>query len=112
MTLATLADDGALAARLEDGALLVFKHSPICPVSARALRELEAFLAARPDVPAGIVDVLGARPLSQALAARTGVRHESPQALLLAAGGCAWHASHGAITRAALERAWDAHAGS
>lgn len=102
----SLSDASELERRLASGTWLFFKHSPICPVSARAKTELERFLAARPEVPSALVDVLAARPLSQLLAAHSGVRHESPQALLFVDGVCVWSASHGAITRAALESAW------
>lgn len=108
MSIESLSETAQLEQRLASGALLLFKHSPICPVSARAKRELERFLAARPDVPSALVDVLAARPLSALVAERTGVRHESPQALLLVDGECVWHASHGAITSTALAAAWQA----
>lgn len=51
------------------------------------------------------IDVIGARPLSRAIAAELGVRHESPQAIRLAPDlAVAWHASHGDVTREALEK--------
>lgn len=53
------------------------------------------------------IDVVDQRPLSQGVARRTGVRHESPQALLFTGGRCVWHASHGAITVASLSAAWE-----
>ena len=93
-----LSDASELERRLASGTWLLFKHSPICPVSARARQELERFLTARPDVPSALVDVLAARPLSQLVAAHSGVRHESPQALVLRDGKAAWGASHFAIT--------------
>lgn len=43
------------------------------------------------------------RPLSLAVAERTGVRHESPQVICLVGGKAKWHLSHHAITAAALE---------
>ncbi len=85
---------------------LLFKHSLVCPVSARAYREYGTFLEDAPStLQTGWIDVIGARPLSLAVAAETGVRHESPQALLLSAGQVRWHASHGAITRTSLAEA-------
>ncbi|MEX1026248.1 MAG: bacillithiol system redox-active protein YtxJ [Planctomycetota bacterium] len=84
---------------------LIFKHSPICPVSTRAQREYHAFLEAHTNVPSTWIDVIGSRALSRAVAEETGVRHESPQALLVEAGRVVWHASHGAITRASLAAA-------
>ena len=44
------------------------------------------------------------RPLSLAVAERTGVRHESPQVICLVAGRAAAHASHRDITRESLRR--------
>lgn len=106
MNVATLADDEALGAALSAPRFLLFKHSLVCPVSARAWRELERFLAEHPALPCAWIDVIGSRPLSRTVAERTGVRHESPQALVLADGRCVWHASHGAISAASLASAW------
>jgi bacillithiol system protein YtxJ len=51
------------------------------------------------------VDVRAQRPLSQAIAARSGVPHESPQVILFRCGVPAWSASHHDISAEALERA-------
>jgi len=82
--------------------ILFFKHSLICPVSARAFGEYRRFLEPRTSQETVWIDVIGQRPLSQLLAERARVEHESPQAILLEAGEVRWHASHGAITQAAL----------
>jgi bacillithiol system protein YtxJ len=75
--------------------VVIYKHSPICSISETALQEFETFAR---DVPAGVelfsVDVLEARPASQKIEERTGIRHESPQVLVLANGAVVWHASH------------------
>ncbi len=84
---------------------LVFKHSTICPVSSYAKDEVEGFVASRPGCPTYLVDVIRERPLSRAIAARTGVTHESPQALVLRAGLVVWHGSHDEVTADALLRA-------
>jgi bacillithiol system protein YtxJ len=68
------------------------------------LDEVEAFLAAHPDVKAYLVDVRAERPLSQQIAARTGVRHESPQVIILRHGAAVWSASHDEITAGAILR--------
>lgn len=87
--------------------LVVLKFSPICPISARAERQFDEWSAGLPEE-AGLalakVDVIGARPLSQALAAELDVTHQSPQVLWLdAAGAVKWHASHDDINVASLE---------
>lgn len=100
-----LADAAALDRALAAPEFLLFKHSLICPISAAAFAEYEAFVAAHPAVATAWVDVIGQRPIAQDIARRTGVKHESPQALLLRAGRVVWHASHGKITRASLAAA-------
>jgi bacillithiol system protein YtxJ len=46
------------------------------------------------------------RALSQTVAAQTGVSHESPQVICLVGGKPFWHASHTAVTAAALGEVW------
>lgn len=87
--------------------VLVLKHSRTCPVSAMAWDAWRDFLrdpAAAAVQPAYLV-VQDDRPASDALARRLGVRHESPQAILILGGRAVWHASHGAITAGELARA-------
>ena len=84
---------------------LVFKHSSSCPVSSYAKHEVEDFIASRPGCPTYLVDVIRSRPLSRAIATRTGVTHESPQALVLRNGLVVWHGSHDEVTAEALRRA-------
>lgn len=72
---------------------LLFKHSTRCPISARAQGEVEALLERIPDAPVYRVDVNASAPLSDGVAERTGIRHESPQVILLRDGRPDWHAS-------------------
>ena len=85
--------------------VLLFLHDPYCGTSARAFGELRALLG-----PVYLVDVAAAPPLSRLVEARTGVRHASPQVLVLRDGAAAWHASHRAITAAAVRAALEAPA--
>ncbi|MDX9750254.1 MAG: bacillithiol system redox-active protein YtxJ [Flavobacteriales bacterium] len=75
--------------------VLVFKHSTQCSISAGALDRLEAGAIGHP---AYFLDLLAHRAVSDAVEARYGVRHESPQVLVVRAGKCVYHASHRAIT--------------
>lgn len=96
--------DAALAASA-DGPVILFKHSTACPVSHAAHREVAAY-AAQPDpLPVYLVKVIERRPVSNTIAERLGVTHQSPQALLVRDGRAAWHASHGGVTAASLRRA-------
>jgi bacillithiol system protein YtxJ len=85
---------------------LFFKHSLTCGTSAWALEELEALLDGPPlSVDVCVVHVQTSRALSNAIAERFGVRHESPQALLVRDGQIIWHASHHRLTRSELAAA-------
>lgn len=101
----TIETELALEAALASDRYLLFKHSRSCPISARAFHEYRAWAEANPGQATGWIDVIAGRALSQTVAARTGVRHESPQAILLEGGRATWNASHGAITRASLGEA-------
>jgi bacillithiol system protein YtxJ len=81
---------------------VLYKHSPTCGLSSMALDEVEAFSAQHPDVPVYLVDVLAQRPLSNAIEATLGIRHESPQAFVFRQGTVVWHGSHRRVQRAAL----------
>ena len=100
-----LARPGVIDTALAEPLALIYKHSPICPVSTRAAREIERFEREHPEVPVYRVDVVGDRPVSQALAVRLGIRHQSPQAILVREGGPVWHDSHGGVTAAAVAAA-------
>ncbi|MBA4601475.1 bacillithiol system redox-active protein YtxJ [Thermoactinomyces mirandus] len=93
----TLADN-------QDHLLLLFKHSTRCPISAKAFREFESFLQTEEGkkVPAAVVLVVEDRPVSNAIAERFGIRHASPQVILLKNGEVCWHTSHYNIRSEAL----------
>ena len=87
---------------------LVYKHSTRCPVSAMAMDEVRRLVGERPDAPVWVVDVIVQRRLSVEVAERTGVRHESPQAILLAGGEVVYDASHFEVRADELARELDA----
>lgn len=84
----------------------VFKHSTICPASTRALNSYQAFVAEARTAEfffAGLM-IRDHRDLSNELAQRTGVKHESPQVLLIIDGQAVWHDSHFEITEEKLRQ--------
>ena len=83
----------------------ILKHSITCPVSAFAMQEFRRYLAAHPDEHAAVVIVQHARPVSNHIAERLGVRHESPQLFLVQAGRVLWDGSHGEVTAEAMAAA-------
>jgi bacillithiol system protein YtxJ len=76
----------------------IFKHSSACGTSAFVLRSLEKNLSEfSENVDFYIIEVRSQRNLSNYIAEKTGVRHESPQLILLKDGEMLWNASHSAI---------------
>ena len=61
--------------------VVIFKHSTTCPISAAAYYEMEEF-----EGEVVLVEVQRARELSREIEKQTGVRHESPQVLILEKG--------------------------
>ena len=86
--------------------VLLFKHSPICPVSAAARSEYAEWQMDHPDVPTLFVNVIADRAVARGIAERCGVQHQSPQAILFEQGKPVWNASHDAITTGSLDAAW------
>jgi bacillithiol system protein YtxJ len=95
--------DGLDQALLAPQAVL-YKYSPICSVSTWIGREVDRFASDHPDTPVYAIDVIGQRELSNWIAEKFGVRHESPQAFVVRAGQATWNASHSAITADALSQ--------
>lgn len=88
--------------------VMFFKHSPRCGVSHYARAELEkALKAVSHPIPVCEVDVLAARPVSNMLAEKSGVTHESPQVLLMRGEECVWHGSHGDLRATVLQEKMD-----
>ena len=86
--------------------VLLFKHSLTCPISARAFGEFKSFLEqADSHVSYRLITVQTARAVSNEVAARLNVEHESPQAILVRDGREVWNASHFAINVSALAHA-------
>ena len=99
----TVSDAAALEElfeRSKEGPVLLFKHSNSCPISARAYGQMEGV-----ETPVSIVVVQQSRDLSREIEQRTGVRHETPQALVIRNGRAVWNASHFDVTAQAVEQA-------
>jgi bacillithiol system protein YtxJ len=89
-----------LLTRSQSEPVILFKHSTTCPISASAYRQMSQVEG---DV--SLVVVQRARDVSNEIASRTGIRHESPQAIVLRNGEAVWNASHFDITSDAVEKA-------
>lgn len=73
--------------------VVLFKHSMTCPISSDVYYEVS-----NADTEINLVVVQTARSISNQIAERTGVRHESPQAIVLKDGKAIYHASHYDVT--------------
>ncbi len=102
-TLTALED---LLERSRERPVWIFKHSLTCPISGMAWDEFQRFAALQEgEAICALIEIQRARPVSNAFAERTGVRHESPQAILLREARVAWYASHNDIHLTALQQA-------
>ena len=81
----------------EDTAIL-FKHNTTCPISANALREMESFESGGGGPAVYRVDIPECRELSNHVAERTGVEHQSPQVIVLRGGESAYDVALWEIT--------------
>lgn len=84
--------------------VIVFKHSTACPISARAYREMEKI-----NDQVNILVVQSAREISSELSNLTGVRHETPQVIVLRDGKAVWNASHFDVTAGDVTKALQSH---
>jgi bacillithiol system protein YtxJ len=79
--------------------VLLFKHSITCPISTDASNQMSIVNG---DV--NIVIVQSSREISNAIAQRTNIEHESPQAIIIKDGKPIFQASHYGITTDAIEK--------
>ena len=95
---------GSLVALSHKRPVVLFKHSLTCPISTAAYKEMTDFEG---DV--SLIVVQRDREISREVERMTGIRHESPQAIILRNGEAVWNASHWRITRSAVEEAMREH---
>ena len=90
-----------------------FEHLPLAEalrelrgIEREALDELQTHIETmdEPTVAYKMVTVQTHRPVSDAIAQRLGIRHETPQAILLRDGKAVWNASHFRITSTQLDQ--------
>ncbi|PEN15233.1 bacillithiol system redox-active protein YtxJ [Longibacter salinarum] len=88
--------------------VVIFKHSSMCPTSARANGEMET-LAEEANVPVYRVVVQEAREISDEIANDLNLKHETPQVMVLSNGEAVFDTSHFRVkadaVRDALENA-------
>lgn len=105
--LTTLEQLDAVDRASQEHPVLLFKHSTRCSISSAALGRLERAWTSADDerYDARYLDLLQYRDLSNAIAERYGVEHESPQVLVVRNGKCTYHTSHLGISYAGVVEA-------
>jgi len=89
----------ALIEKSNEQAIVLFKHSTTCPISAGVYQEIS-----NADADINLIVVQKARDVSSAVAEKTGIRHESPQAFVVKKGKVVYHASHYDVTASDVEK--------
>jgi bacillithiol system protein YtxJ len=103
-TLSDLQELEAAIAESRERPVLFFKHSRTCGVSCEALDELRTHLErSNAGTAYKLITVQSHRRVSEEAAARFGIRHETPQAILIRDGRPVWAASHFRITATNLD---------
>lgn len=88
----------ALFEKSNEQPIVLFKHSTTCPISSGVYQEVS-----KADADINLIVVQHARSVSNAVAEKTGVRHESPQAIILKNEQVVYHASHYDVTAQDVE---------
>jgi bacillithiol system protein YtxJ len=79
--------------------VLLFKFSPICPISSFAEDQFISFLRNNsPEIKICTIDVIHSKKVSREIAEKIGVIHKSPQAILIKCGKAVWNESHNSLT--------------
>jgi len=82
-----------------EGYSVIFKHSTRCSVSMMAKKRFEHDWDAIPEgTSVFFLDLISNREVSNTIAEKFSVHHESPQLLLIKNGECIYETSHGEIS--------------
>jgi bacillithiol system protein YtxJ len=84
--------------------VLIFKHSTRCSISRFALKRFENEFELQEKVITYFLDLLNYREISNEIAVKFGVQHQSPQVLLLKNGKVVYHDSHDGIEAEELKK--------
>ncbi|MDR3539390.1 MAG: bacillithiol system redox-active protein YtxJ [Desulfosporosinus sp.] len=86
--------------------IILFKHSTTCSISAHAWQEVQAFIReSSAEVLVAMIKVIESRPVSNQVTEDLGVKHQSPQVLLLSERKVLWQASHQSVTQNKIKQA-------
>ncbi|WP_438966311.1 bacillithiol system redox-active protein YtxJ [Flavobacterium sp.] len=97
-TLAALSQLDEIDAVSETKPVVIFKHSTRCSISRFALKQFDAAFSYPEDkIDWYLLDLLNHRDISNEMAHRYNVQHQSPQILVIKNGKAVYHDSHDGI---------------
>lgn len=83
--------------------IVIFKHSTRCSISRMALKQFEREFDLNDTVDAYFLDLIAHRDISNEIARKFSVYHESPQLILIKNGKAVYDVSHSDIDAEALK---------
>lgn len=84
--------------------VLIFKHSTRCSISRMALKQFESEFDLSDKITPYFLDLLEYRSISNEIAERFGVMHQSPQLIVIQNGKAIYNVSHSDIDAADLQQ--------
>jgi bacillithiol system protein YtxJ len=93
----------AIGALSNDKPVAIFKHSTRCSISRMALKQFENEFDFPEKVTPYFLDLIAFREISNDIASRFGVQHQSPQLILIKNGKAVYNVSHSDIDAGALK---------
>ena len=101
--LETISQLDEVVALSQEQAVVIFKHSTRCSISRMALKQFENEFDFADRVKPYFLDLIAFREVSNEIAARFGVVHQSPQLILIKEGKAVYDVSHSDIDAGALK---------
>ena len=95
--LTDLAQLDEIIAASNEKPVAIFKHSTRCSVSRMALKQFENQFKSSDKVTPYLLDLIAHRDISNEIATRFGVYHQSPQLILIKDGKAIYNVSHSDI---------------
>ena len=93
-----------MVAESTDKPVIIFKHSTRCGVSRMVLKQFENEFNLQEKITPYFIDLLEHRNVSNEIANRFGVFHQSPQLIVIKEGKSVYNTSHGDIEALQLEQ--------
>tara|TARA_R110000868_G_scaffold338325_1_gene599059 strand:- start:66 stop:455 length:390 start_codon:yes stop_codon:yes gene_type:complete len=92
-----------IIAESKDKPVAIFKHSTRCSISRMALKQFENEFDFPEKVTPYFLDLIAFREISNDIASRFGVQHQSPQLILIKNGKAVYNTSHSDIDAGELK---------